>query len=408
MKKNSIFFSVFLILNILCPFLNGFFGSLSQNIVVENKAGEICYKTNKFSNNKIIYTQTTINKINSGSNEIAAKQYYSVSYGYNNHTKWMRQTVVCGSGGSFAEFSICCNGVEYPHKTAIIDAVGYVNNNKRFESLDIGLYWQKTRVEELSFDQSKYDGIVYLPDFYCDFLLKTFNFATYEELVASEYPIQLHYNKGEQDLVRNYKIANIINVSGFAGNGNSPTKLSLVLNDFLGCFVVTPDSYFYINDQIGAICLGMIQPKKYCLIQYFYVMNNYLSNYSIDGQVCYSTDNDNVVCSKNFINKISPENYSRNSFVPVVSLISSLLLVLVFYYFALFKTNLVFLTKKHDFSLIISISVLALIVELICRIISLNMVFTNILLFFNNFFFATIIVELVVCALYLIIKRKRL
>lgn len=404
MKKNSfIIATLFFLLDTLAPILCGLVGTRDNNVVVENEAGSICNIVNKNSTNGIIYSQTDILDNNGKS---ISKQYYSYSYGYNK-TEWMKQAIVCGDRNDISNFLISYDGHSFSSKIALVDAVGYTNNNKRFESLDIELFFQRNRVEELSYNQAIFDNVVYIPDLYANFLLNEVGLSSYDDLLKLDKPIEIMCSSNDQTIVRKYKIANIFNTHGSFPDNSKPTDFANILSEYLKCFCVTPDQYFFDSQRSGTICLGMIQSKKYCLIQYFSLIGRYLAQYHIDGNIYYSTVEGNKLCSTNFIGRMNPGNFSKTNILPIITIVSFSAILVGFYIIAFFVKSKVLVSKKTSLALVIYPLSISMIFELVCRIVYLCNSSSRFLLFANNYLFIMFLIEILFSVVFFAFKRLK-
>ena len=122
------------------------------------------------NNNSDMYFFNTI--YDKGDEQIPVN-YFSRTYGSNFWKSLTKVISVCDDVGPI-KYSCYIGDTKLEYDTCIVSGLNYTQNQElvRFETVCINLYKYRTKQEEIYFDQSKYDGFIYIPDYFADSIIE--------------------------------------------------------------------------------------------------------------------------------------------------------------------------------------------------------------------------------------------
>ena len=219
------------------------------------------------------------NTIFEGGDEQLPVNYFLRTYGQN---FWESITKIISICNDYEPIRYNCyiGEEQFVYDTTVISGINYTQNEEllRFETICINLYKFRTKAEELVFDQKKFDGFIYLPDYFANSIISSYeNINSYEDLFDETFVFSI-----ETDYKRyNYKVANVFHVEGFLSNEyqyndyNFGKKINSYLNGF--CFVSNYMSF--VRDGGAKLALtSMCQPKKFIVEKELDNINTFISS----------------------------------------------------------------------------------------------------------------------------------
>ena len=195
-----------------------------------------------------------------------------------------RMLTVSGDDG-IVSFKTFYNDLELPYYSSPVNGLNYTNSKEKvmLETVCINLLIYREKSEEIGIDYRVYDGFIYIPDYYADYIIEnTEDINNYVDLFDNERTNNIVFEY--RDRLFKYKIANIFHVNGFnskyAGDitinycdYNNGKKLDSFFNGF--CFVSNYDHYTLFDDRFHTTYFLQIGPKKYELEENLIIANNY-------------------------------------------------------------------------------------------------------------------------------------
>lgn len=216
------------------------------------------------------------------------EQIFSMTYS-ENFSKTSTRLMTVSDDNKVASFKTYFNDVELPFCSSVTSGKTYSNDEEmlRLETICINIYTYRERAQEHFYDPKKFDGFVYIPDYYADYIIEHFYpDSNYFDLInnANEYFFCLRY--GEKEF--KYKIANIFHVNGFLDHNigsqvvkyndyDVGKKLNYFFNGF--CFVSNYGHYSYLNEDFHTTLFYQLEPKKYEIDSVLKSTNRYKSYY---------------------------------------------------------------------------------------------------------------------------------
>lgn len=218
------------------------------------------------------YSKTTFHNKNQKSSERMFKMLYTKNLsddGYQHILTVEDEDGILESTPSFGKTAL-------PFISSITNSLVYTNKEDPpcFETVLINLFKYRDRKEEISYDPKKFDGFVYIPDFFADYIIENNNnISSYNDLLDNEIPFSLTIKGNKLD----YKIANIFHLNGFQERycdgviTKTTYGYSKLFKDFLGnfCFVPNTSSILKLSNNFNLSLASVLSPKRFLLVDTF-------------------------------------------------------------------------------------------------------------------------------------------
>ena len=195
-----------------------------------------------------------------------------------------------------ASFDALFDDRPLPYPTAAASGKNYTNNEElvRMETVCINLFEYRERRDEHEYDPGLYDGFIYIPDYYADYIIENYlPGMSYHDFIADSanhsFAISINGNAFK------YRIANIFHVRGFKKERSGEREL--VYNDygtgakldsfFDGyCFISNHNHYWQLKDGLHTTVVCQSNPKKYELKEFIQIGSSYAQEYAVDHAHC--------------------------------------------------------------------------------------------------------------------------
>lgn len=288
-----------------------------------------------------------------------------------NFSKTSTRILSVSDDNGVASFSTTFNGMQIPFETSVVSGINYSNNRDlvRFETVCINLLLFRERQVEHNYNRELYDGFIYIPDYYADYLLENNSGigSTYMDLLESDTNV-IALSKGDRSF--RYKIANIFHVSGFQekftdgidisyNDYDTGYKLNTFFNDF--CFVSNYSRFSELDEGLFTSVVFEAEPKKYELDEFLNLAGNYKTFHKANkgsAHIYFYSSNGLKKCSNS--NQLSDAYFYRTNaswhvFIGIVTFMLSLIIAFLSYfelfglkrdvlmYFLLFFVHITFL-----------------------------------------------------------------
>lgn len=195
-----------------------------------------------------------------------------------------RLITVTGDEG-IVSFKTLYNDLELPYKSSPVSGLYYTNHIEipMFETVGINLLVYRNKNEEINIDFKKYDGFIYIPDYYADYIIENTDYIDdYFDILNTNDTNVIYFEFNER--IFKYRIANIFHVKGFnskyTGNTaikytdyNNGQKLDYLFNGF--CFVSNYNHFTLFDDRFHNTLAVQIGAKKYELEETLLTANKY-------------------------------------------------------------------------------------------------------------------------------------
>ena len=199
---------------------------------------------------------------------------YAATYSSNFSGKSTRLISVSDSEGRPSKFGVSFAGQSLSDTYSIVSGNTYSNQKDtiRFETVMINLLEFREKSEELWFDQTLFDGFVYLPDYAADEIIEgnelLNNYADLIDLAQTE-PVII--GNGNKQL--RYRIANVFHVNGFNESYRSSDTLysyndrdtGLGLGKYLGSYCFASNYRRLKSSEDSVSLVYFTDPKIYAL-----------------------------------------------------------------------------------------------------------------------------------------------
>lgn len=274
-----------------------------NNYVYQN--AELDFLDSFLTHNNSSYTFVNFS-LNGKNSYNTSQSIYLNRYPYNFNKDKSQTILTVSKKGLPVKYDVSTSdGVTLPFNTSLVSGVNYTNNQSliRFETNCINLYCFRPKNEELSFDSSKYDGFIYIPDYFADYIIESNpNIKTYDDIIYSEninFAIKIKNNNNEFK----YKVANIFRINDFNkdyslpehnfsyNDGSTGKLLNYFFNGF--CFVSNFGHLADGNSEYSFSNILMAEPKKYVLKEF------------LDVSCYFAKNNTDLMSSLNIFSKTS-------------------------------------------------------------------------------------------------------
>ena len=212
---------------------------------------------------------------------------FSNTYSKNFGGTSTRLLSVSGDNG-IVGFKTLYNDLELPYETSPVSGLRYTNDRdlSMFETICINLLLYREKSEETHIDYDKYDGFIYIPDYYADYIIENSDFLNnYLDIINANDTNVIYFEY--RDRIFKYRIANIFHVKGFNpeySDGidikicdyNNGQKLDYLFNGY--CFVSNYNHFTLFDDRFHTTFVLQIGAKKYELEENLQTANRYRIN----------------------------------------------------------------------------------------------------------------------------------
>lgn len=270
MKNNSAFKFLIPLIELITFVSCGFIFS-NTNFV--QKSAELSLFANECKKNNAKYCYVNIDVQNDKRNSVS-EAIFSNTYS-ENFSGTSTKLMTVSNETDVASFETSFNNEPIPFLTSVVSSKNYSNDEEllRLETVCLNIYKYRPRQEEHYYDSSIYDGFIYIPDYYADYIIDTFcPGESYDDLLLNE---DLNYISLASNLkCFKYKIANIFHVNGFNSRNSDGKQFKYndlntgkILDDFFNgfCFVSNYGHFSNLNEELHTTIFCEFQPKRYML-----------------------------------------------------------------------------------------------------------------------------------------------
>ncbi len=310
------------------------------------KTAELSIFQNECKKAKADYCFANISISESEKNNIHEQMFLN-TYS-DNFSKTSTRILSVSDDNGVANFSTSFNGTQIPFETSVVSGINYSNNKDlvRFETVCINLLLFRERHVEHSYNREFYDGFIYIPDYYADYLLENNSGigSTYMDLLESDTNV-ITLSKGNRSF--RYKIANIFHVYGFQekfadgidvfyNDYDTGYKLNKFFNNF--CFVSNYRHFSELDEGLFTSVVFEAEPKKYELDEFLNLAGNYKTFYEASkgsAHIYFYSSNGLEKCSNS--NQLSDAYFYRTNaswhvFIGAITFMISLIITFLSYF----------------------------------------------------------------------------
>lgn len=379
------------------------------------KSSELSLFANECKQNGAEYCYTNIDISGEKKNNIP-ESIFSNTYS-ENFSGTSTKLMTISDNSDVASFDTLFNGEKLPFSTSVVSGKNYSNDAEllRLETVCINIYKYRARQEEHYYDSSSYDGFIYIPDYYADYIIENYcPDYTYDDFLTNDSLNSI--SLGNEANSFKYKIANIFHVNGFDekhttekqfkyNDLNTGKILDLFFNGF--CFVSNYGHFSDLDKELHTTVFCEFQPKRYMLDETLTMAANYKSVFKasdVKATVYYSSNDGVQKVSNSESISLVFFNAKDNFGLAILGIVLCFLDCLAFAVYAYIRKNN--LLEMSSFIPFISTPVALLIISFVIR----SLLHTkNIYSFFNPIILlATCIYLVVVLVVFtiLFIKKK--
>ncbi len=390
-------------------------GFVFSNLNYVQKSSELSFFANECKQNGAQYCYANIDITGEKKNNIP-ETIFSDTYS-ENFSGTSTKLMTISDNSDVASFDTLFNGEKMPFSTCVVSGRNYSNDAEllRLETVCINIFKYRPRQEELYYDSSNFDGFIYIPDYYADYIIDNFYPEyTYDDFLTNDSLNSI--SLGNETKSFKYKIANIFHVNGFNerhmvekqfkyNDLNTGKILDLFFKGF--CFVSNYGHFSDLNKELHTTVFCEFQPKRYMLDETLTMATNYKTVFKADdvkATIYYSSKSgtQKVPNSNNITNVFfnAKENYGL-AILGIVFCSIDYLIFAVYAYFS--KRNL---TEVSSFIPLTTTPIMLLIISFVVRSIWHT---KNIYAFFNPLVMIATTVYLVMVLIVftvLFIKKK--
>lgn len=343
---------------------------------------------------------------NSDDNRDYNEKYFATYYpvNFSNSSTTLLFLSVSRSDDSIATFNFGFDDLSFNYRTSIISGLTYTNREDKvmFETLPINLYRYQPKSVELSYNDDVYNGFVYIPDFYADYIISNSSLTSYDDLLdhVNEHTFTITCGK----TVFKYKIANIFHVDGFNEEYTQGEHTYIddnkgeFIKKIFGNYCLVSNYSALINEEVGLrlSVTNVSKNKQYIIDEYLSSIAGFSSRNSCSisgGRIRLIIGNDSIIYprTKELIGVYVGNNLVINHFWLIPLIFCALMVVgCAVAVFLLYKNNAVSLS----FFLQMMTGIVFLFVGYILK--KLLPLSLGVFLFFNAYTFGICIVFLMV------------
>lgn len=189
--------------------------------------------------------------------------------------------------GEYASFKTYFDGNELPFDTKAVSGEYYTNDFEKmtFETVNINLYKKRSRELELSFDSNIYDSVIYIPDFYADYIIdNSSDLSSYDDLIENNLNKVFKFVTNKKTY--RCKISNIFHVDGFNNKYSSEiieytdNQNGLNLKSLLGgyCFLTNAKTVLEENEGLSFSLINIMENRSILFDDYVETINKKVNN----------------------------------------------------------------------------------------------------------------------------------